>query len=128
MFDASDSESRSHYDDNISYADKSEIDDDDKVLYTKIGRTEISIDKVLSNLLVLDEYSAYRNIVLKENDEGAFSDNEDIFSNHSSLKTSPEFNNLHQIKGKLHLTFRAELSDEFLKRIEVVKKLYIRDA
>ena len=39
-----------------------------------------------------------------------------------------EFNQLNQVKGKLHLTFRAELSDEFLKRIEVVKKLYIKDA
>jgi hypothetical protein len=32
---------------------KSEMDDDDdKVLYPKIGKTEITIDKVLSNLLV----------------------------------------------------------------------------
>lgn len=29
-------------------------DDDDKVLYPKIGKTEITIDKVLSNLLVND--------------------------------------------------------------------------
>jgi len=34
---------------------KSEMDDDDdKVLYPKIGKTEITIDKVLSNLLVND--------------------------------------------------------------------------
>ncbi len=69
LYDTSESESRSQYgDDNISYADRSEIDDDDKVLYTKLGKTEISIDKVLSNLLVLEEYAAYRNIVLREGD------------------------------------------------------------
>jgi hypothetical protein len=32
------------------------MDDEDKVLFTLIGKTEISIDKVLSNLLVFEEF------------------------------------------------------------------------
>jgi hypothetical protein len=37
----------------MSVTNKSEMDDDDdKVLFPKIGKTEITIDKVLSNLLV----------------------------------------------------------------------------
>lgn len=49
----------------------SEIDDDDKVFYTRIGRAELSIDKVLTNILMNDppEYMVMRNIVLKDNEE-----------------------------------------------------------
>jgi hypothetical protein len=43
---------------------KSEMDDDDdKVLYPKIGKTEITIDKVLSNLLVNDVCSINSSLI-----------------------------------------------------------------
>lgn len=38
--------------DSLNMTDRSEIDDDDKVFYTKIGKTELPIDKILTNLLV----------------------------------------------------------------------------
>lgn len=63
------------------------MDDDDKILHNKIGVTEISIDKVLSNLLVLDEFYTVRNVIQKSGDE-PFSDAEtDVFSNHSVRPT-----------------------------------------
>lgn len=44
-------------DDLHNLTDKSDFEiDEDKILYTKIGKTEILIDKVLSNLLVEDEF------------------------------------------------------------------------
>lgn len=55
LYDASNSEEALNADFDDSRTMKSEMeDDDDKVLYPKIGKTEITIDKVLSNLLVND--------------------------------------------------------------------------
>lgn len=55
MYDASNSEEAQNTDFDDSRTMKSEMeDDDDKVMYPKIGKTEITIDKVLSNLLVND--------------------------------------------------------------------------
>ena len=55
MYDASNSEEALNADFDDSRTMKSEMeDDDDKVLYPKIGKTEITIDKLLSNLLVND--------------------------------------------------------------------------
>jgi hypothetical protein len=39
-------------DEDANNTNRSDFDDDDKIFYTKIGKTEISIDKILSNLLV----------------------------------------------------------------------------
>lgn len=74
------------------------MDDDDKILYHKIGSTEITIDKILSNLLVVDEYVTFRNVIMQENDkdEGnnlnnsklSHMDNDDLFSNHSLTVTN----------------------------------------
>jgi hypothetical protein len=51
LYDASNTEQANVADD-ISLTQKSDMEDDeDKVLFQKIGKTEISIDKVLSNLL-----------------------------------------------------------------------------
>ena len=36
----------------MNRTERSEFDDDDKILYTKIGRTELKIDKILKQLLV----------------------------------------------------------------------------
>jgi hypothetical protein len=39
----------------MNITDRSDFEvDEDKILYTKIGKTEIQIDKVLTNLLVQD--------------------------------------------------------------------------
>ena len=39
--------------DEMNITDRSDFEvDEDKILYTKIGKTEINIDKVLTNLLV----------------------------------------------------------------------------
>lgn len=84
MFDAQDSLHRDDEDEDKS--EKSDMDDDDKILHNKIGFTEVAIDKVLSNLLVMEEFYTIRNVILKPG-EDAFSDAEtDVFSNHSSNK------------------------------------------
>ena len=45
--------------DDLNLTERSEFEDDDKILFSKIGKSEIAIDKVLSNLLVNQEYSTY---------------------------------------------------------------------
>ena len=102
--------------DDLNLTERSEFEDDDKILFSKIGKSEIAIDKVLSNLLVNQEYSTYWNIILQENEEG---DNaavfqsgdtaDDVFSHGSNkLMMDPQsMRNLVQIKGKLHLVFSA---------------------
>lgn len=55
MYDAAETETADLQVD-IDVSQRSEMDDEDKILFTLIGKTEISIDKVLSNLLVLDEF------------------------------------------------------------------------
>ena len=41
-------------DDDMNTTERSDFDDEDKIFYNKIGKTEIQIDKILSNLLVSD--------------------------------------------------------------------------
>jgi hypothetical protein len=86
IYDAQDSEStggRDYEIDDMNLTDRSEFEDDDKILYTKIGKTEIPIDKVLSNLLVVEEYVCLRNIIMQENEDELFSDEDDVFSSTS---------------------------------------------
>jgi hypothetical protein len=60
IYDAQDSEGLGNDgEDSLNITDRSrsqisevEEDDDDKVFYTKIGRTELPIDKILTNLLI----------------------------------------------------------------------------
>lgn len=74
VYDAQDSESayKDLDKDDLDSTDRSEFEaDEDKILYTKIGKTEIPIDKVLSNLLTIEvnndvKFIIYRNIQLKE--------------------------------------------------------------
>ena len=54
------------HDDDNNVTDRSDFDDDDKIFYTKIGKTELLIDKILSNLLDNEEYQSTRNIVAVE--------------------------------------------------------------
>ncbi len=61
----------------------SELDDDDKVLYKKIGKTEIHIDKILANLFD-DEVSFMIKIY----------SNTKLFATLSTMKTSAKKKNM----------------------------------
>jgi hypothetical protein len=112
----------------LNLTERSEFDDEDKILYQKIGKSEIAIDKVLSNLLVVEEYVTLRNIIMQENEDDIYSESDEIFSS-GSVKNpiSADLKNLIQTKGKISLMFRAELTEEFLGRVEKVKRQYIKD-
>ena len=47
----------------MNMTDRSDFDDEDKIFYTFIGKTEMSIDKVLANLLDNSSYATVRNII-----------------------------------------------------------------
>ena len=49
--------------------DEDTQNDEDKMKHTRIGKTEISVGKALQNLMVLDEYVTYRNIVFTEDEQ-----------------------------------------------------------
>lgn len=52
IYDAAESENaKNNPQEELDISERSEMDDDDKVLYKKIGKTEIQIDKILANLL-----------------------------------------------------------------------------
>ena len=118
------------------------IDDTDKEQYVKIGRTEVAIDKIIQNLLVFDEWSTTRQIVLlpeeyatREDGTPAMQIEEDLFSSHSQLKSPnldsergflQNFGGL-QHKGTLYLSFRAELTEAFIHRVEAKKLEYLAD-
>lgn len=112
-----------------SFVSESEPDDEDKKLFTKIGRTEISVDKVLSKLLVVDEFQTLRNIVQQQHEDQYDAEDEDVYSNHSGKfgYSTPDIKTIVVTKGKVFLIFHAELTDEFIERMERVKKLYIKD-
>ena len=60
-----------------------DYDDLDKQQHNFIGRTEIKVDKVLQNLMVMGgEYETFRNIVHREGDEQGGIDDE-LYSSHS---------------------------------------------
>lgn len=53
FYDASDSNPQNNFnEEDFNSTDRSEFDDDDKIFYTKIGKTEVLVDKILQNLLV----------------------------------------------------------------------------
>ena len=55
VYDAQDSEisvNTGTENDDLSNTAKSDFDDDDKIFFTKIGRTEITVDKILTMLLI----------------------------------------------------------------------------
>jgi hypothetical protein len=108
----------------------------------RIGRTEIAIDKIIQNLLVFDEWTTTRQIVLLPDDYATREDGtpakaieEDLFSSHSQLK-SPYLDSERGIlinqgalqhKGTLHLSFRADLTEAFIHRVEAKKLEYLAD-
>lgn len=61
IYDCQDSETtqtREFDEDELNITERSDFEnDEDKVLYNKIGKTEIQIDKVLTNLLVTEVQS-----------------------------------------------------------------------
>ena len=70
--------------------EKSEMmDDDDKALYKKIGKTEIQIEKILANILNDDneQFQTARNIIYCEQDDEEHGD--DTYSVRSGTRQSP---------------------------------------
>lgn len=53
----------------MNRTERSDLDDDDKCMYNRIGKTEISVNKIFKNLLVKDEYVPLKNIIRRENDD-----------------------------------------------------------
>ena len=114
MYDCQDTDTTTNNNDDLddlNLTERSEFDDDDKILFTKIGTSEIPIDKVLSNLLVVEEYATFRNIIMKDNDDetdAVLYESDDLFSNHS-LKNliGTDIKQFVHTKGKLYLTFSA---------------------
>lgn len=118
------------------------IEDTDKDQYTRIGRTEVAIDKIIQNLLVFDEWTTTRQIVLlpedyatREDGTPAMQIEEDLFSSHSQLR-SPNLDSERgllqnyggvQNKGTLHLSFKAELTEAFIHRVEAKKLEYLAE-
>lgn len=45
-----------------------------------------------------------------------------------SNQAMPEMRNLMQTKGRIHLVFTAELTDEFAARTDKIKKDYVVDS
>eukprot|EP00347_Sterkiella_histriomuscorum_P021806 403332703 len=134
VFDAQDSENlqKELEQDDLNSTDRSDFEvDEDKIFYSKIGKTEIIIDKALQNLLVQEEFTTQKNIIYKEGEEDFMgSDGEDVFSTNSFGRLSslgPDYKNLIQTKGKLSLTFRAELTDECLQRVQKVKQAFLKE-
>lgn len=60
IYDAQDSDGLGE--ESMSRSNISEVDedDDDKVFYTKIGRTELPIDKILTNLLIQETVKLFQ--------------------------------------------------------------------
>ena len=85
----------------------------------------MSVDKIIQNLLVFDEWTTTREIVflpdeIATREDGTPADQieEDIFSSHSQL-ISPMLDSERGIlgiknKGKLYFSFRAELTEFFI--------------
>ena len=57
LYDAQDSEFGQDMGDELNMTDKSELDDDDKLLYNIIGKSEIQLEKIFTNLLTNDVLS-----------------------------------------------------------------------
>ena len=51
FYDAQDSDNANQNDNDMNMTDRSDFDDEDKIFYTLIGKTELSVDKILANLL-----------------------------------------------------------------------------
>lgn len=133
VYDAQDSENlQKELEEDLNSTDRSDFEvDEDRVFYTKVGKTEIVIDKVLQNLLIHEEFTTQKNIILQDTDEEFVgSDGEDVFSTNSLGRLSslqPDYKNLIQTKGKISLTFRAELTDECLERVQKVKQQFLKE-
>lgn len=119
------------------------IEDIEKYQYVKIGRTEINIDKIIQNLLVFDEWNTTRQIILMPDSLGVREDGtpvmqieDDLFSSHSHMK-SPLLDSERglalqndggiQHKGIIYLSFKTELTEAFIERVEAKKREYLAD-
>lgn len=107
--------------------------DNDKIQHTKLGQTEISVDKVIQNLLVLDEYITHRNILHFSESQPILSTStdDDLYSSHSHYRPHPpdgHSKSQPSLKGRLHLSLRAELGVDYLERMEQQKRKFIEEA
>lgn len=127
VFDAQDGDSKELGED-LNMTDRSDLEnDEDKLFYTKIGKTEIQIDRVLTQLLAADEFHTVRNIIYSEAEEGA---SDDVFSSNSLGKVGDvggDLRHLVQIKGKLSMSFRAQLTPQFAPRVQALKQLFLQE-
>ena len=88
---------------------------------------------MIQNLLVIEEYVTTRNIVFRESEE---SGEDDLYSSHSNFRSpigkQQQSHNHHQIadliKGRLHLALKAELAEDYMPRLESLKRQYINEA
>lgn len=139
FYDAYNSQSFESVDAISDSQDRSVMLDDDKIQHTRIGRTELSVDKVLQNLMVLDEYVTFRNIVShgEDDDDGGEHPvrdvDDDLYSSHSNYRSPEKAKGHHHnladlIRGRLHLALRAELAEDYLPRMEALKRKYVEDS
>ncbi len=70
--------------------------DDDKMLHSRIGKTEILVDKVIQNMMVFEEYTTFRHIVHREEEYVTTREDgttaleyidEDLYSSHSNYRS-----------------------------------------
>lgn len=133
VYDAQDSDSvhGELNEEDLNMTDRSDLEtDEDKIFYTRIGRTETQVDKVLAQLLVSEEFHTVLNIIYKEVEEEADSDADDVFSSNSLGKVGDvggDLRHLVQIKGKLSMSFRAALTPAFVDRVASVKAQYLQE-
>ncbi len=64
----------------MNRTERSEMDDDDKCMYTRIGKTEINVNKIFKNLLVKDEYVPFKNIIRREDDDEYIEEKSGLYS------------------------------------------------
>lgn len=95
--------------------------DNDKIQHSKIGQTEISVNKVIQNLLVMDEYITHRNIFHFEENSPVLAADDDLYSSHSQYRMHPPDGHPQAkptLKGRLHLSLKADLHLDYLDRME----------
>ena len=71
-------------------SDRSELEDNDKLLFEKIGKTEIILDKALTQILMTQEYTVTRDIIYSDNDDDSFNvdDSESLASSQQQFSNS----------------------------------------
>lgn len=101
-----------------------EEDDEDKVLFSYIGRSEIAVDKILTNLLVNNEdneYETWKKIIYIEGDDSFESG---VYSTGSTKDHNTKLQPaqaLYLTKGRTQLLFMAAMTPNFYDRTETLR-------